>query len=155
MKKLIPLAIVLAYVGVAFAQLPTNTQDPCSTNAKITVPIAVATAGTSAIITNANNVRSTLNICSLEIKTVGGTATLEYGTGSSCATAAAATPITGAIAAATTVELSGNHTVLNVPPLAASLVSSTNTTGNNLCLLAGSGTSGINGWVTYVNWNPL
>lgn len=149
--------LATAFTSSAMAQpVPTATLDPCSTNAKLTAKIAIGSATTTRIINNTAGVNSTVNICSIWLNSVGGTSTLEYGTGASCATAATATALTGAFAAASTVQMGGNYTVINIPPLTSALQAvTTNTVGNSLCILSGTSTSATEGYVTYVIWSPM
>ena len=146
--------IAIAMASITFAQpAPSTSSDPCMTYAKLTQPIAASTAGTTRIINNTAGPTSQINICSVALYSVGGTSTLEYGTGTACATAATAVTLTGAFAASSTFSLgSGNATVINIPPVASTL---TSTTGNGLCLLAGASTTATAGYVTYVVTAPM
>jgi hypothetical protein len=156
-KKIAGLVVVvaaLAYVGFAMAQpYPNVSQDPCNNYAKLTVPIAIATAATTRIINNTSGPTSSIYVCSMWMNSVGGTSTIEYGTGTSCATAAAATTLTGAVAAATTISVNASGgSVLVVPPVLSSL---TSTVGNSLCILSGASTTATEGWMTYVITGPM
>jgi hypothetical protein len=148
------LVAVLTYVALAMAQvMPNVSQDPCNNYAKLTVPIAIATAATTRIINNTSGPTSSVYVCSMWMNSVGGTSTIEYGTGTSCATAAAATALTGAVAAATTISVNASGgSVLVVPPVLSTL---TSTVGNSVCILSGASTTATEGWMTYVITGPM
>jgi len=145
---------VLSYVALAMGQaVPNISQDPCNTYSKTTVPISIATATTTRIINNTSNQNSAVYVCSWWLDSIGGTSTIEYGTGTSCATAAAATALTGAIPASTVLSINASGaSSLIVPPVASTL---TSTVGNSLCILSGASTTGTVGWMTYVITGPM
>jgi hypothetical protein len=146
---------VLAYIGIAMAQvMPNVSQDPCNNFAKLTAPIAIATAATTRIINNTSGPTSSVYVCSMWLNSVGGTSTIEYGTGASCATAATAVALTGAVAAATTISVNASGgSVLVVPPVASTALAST--VGNSVCILSGASTTATEGWMTYVITGPM
>ncbi len=137
-KKIAIRAIaLLALLAVPFAAMAGQyAVDVCQGAGKITVPISAATAGTTSLVAPVTG--SYINICSMYINPVGGTATLEYGTGSTCGTGT--TTLTGALAAALTITAgNGGNTVIDV-----------GTASQRLCLLAGASSSATTGWITYV-----
>ena len=143
--KWIVLGVLAVFVAtsLALAQAPSVSMDPCSNYARTSQPISAATAGTTRIINNATT-NGSVYICALWLNSVGGTSTLEYGTGTACATAATATTMTGPLAAASTVSMGGGVGSLLIAPA-----------GQSVCILAGASTTATAGFVSYVINGPM
>jgi hypothetical protein len=109
--------------------------DPCASGNLQVAAIAASEAGTTQII--ALVATQSIYICGMSLNSVGGTSTIEYGTGSSCGTGT--TTVTGAYAASSTVSIFPAHmTIIPIPK------------GNAVCLLAGMSTSNTAGFFTFV-----
>lgn len=142
MKRLIGAVLSLAVIGLMLAPQSfaaygggNGSSDPCSYGVKHTVPVAITTATTTAIVPLATN--AAISVCGLQLSAVGGTAVWEYGTGAACTSP---TAITGAQAAGSTQSVfPGGVSVLAATPVS-----------NDLCVLSGSGATAVNGWITYV-----
>lgn len=134
---LLALAVCVGLAPCVWAAAGQFPVDPCQGEGRQTVPISVATAGTSSLIAPVTG--AYIYICGMSLTTSGGTGTLEYGTGSTCGTGT--TTLTGPIAASTTIT---NF------PAGVSLIQ-VQTKSQRLCYLAGSGASATSaGWLTYV-----
>lgn len=133
-RLLLSLFAILLLPVLAHAQTA-SLNDYCAALHKQSVPISVSSATTTSLVAPVTG--TSIYICGFYISSVGGTSTLEYGTGATCGTGT--TTLTGAFAAATTVSLyPATSELLNVP------------TSNRLCLLSGTSTSATVGMLTYV-----
>lgn len=143
MRKWISLFAVLAlFVGMAGAPAFAQSKlfpDPCNAGFSQTksVAINVSSATTTSLVAPVTG--QTITVCGLWLNSVGGTSTLEYGTGATCGTGTQV--MTGPLAAATTVSIfpSGGSSVLQSTPVS-----------QRLCILSGSSTSATAGWLLYV-----
>lgn len=110
--------------------------DPCQNahTVKSSVAVSVTSATTTQLV--ALSAGKSIYVCGATINSVGGTSTLEYGTGSSCGTGT--TTLTGPFAAATVAKIGGYGTTVTAP------------SGNALCIVSGTSTTATAGVVTYV-----
>jgi len=128
----------------AFAQVSPLNPDPCGGatqgvsggTALKSAAIAIASATTTSIVAPVTGQQ--IAICGIWLNSVGGTSTIEYGTGATCGTGT--TVMTGALAAATT---------LSIFPTRQSVFAST-PASQRLCILSGTSTSATEGWITYI-----
>lgn len=151
-NKILALLLFLALPALAAAQItlpgPASGVDPCSTNAKIVVPINISTATTTQIL--ALSAGKAIYVCNGMV-TIAGSATtagsilFEYGTGASCGTGT--TAITGAMVGSTT---AGNPTVI---PLEGGNGTQFGTiAGQALCAVSAGTTVSIQGYITVVQF---
>ena len=114
----------------------TNSGDPCQNPnvAKSSAVSSISSATTTALVAASGT--KAVYVCNAYIASVGGTSTLEYGTGSTCGSGT--TALTGAFAAASTVNFGYGGTVVTAPA------------SNALCLLSGTSTSATVGVLTYI-----
>lgn len=113
-----------------------GSSDPCQNPGvlKSSVAVSVSSATTTQLV--ALSAGKSIYVCGGTISSVGGTSTLEYGTGASCGTGT--TTLTGAFPAASTVPLGSGLSLLATA------------SGNALCILSGASTTATAGFITYV-----
>ena len=149
MRKIVSLFTLLALaIGLmgapVFAQVSQLHPDPCAAAisgvsgaaAMQSAPVAIASATTTSIVAPVTGAQIT--ICGIWLNSVGGTSTIEYGTGATCGTGT--TTMSGALAAATT---------LSIFPTRQMVFGST-PASQRLCILSGTSTSATEGWIRYM-----
>lgn len=132
-------ALLTIGAGVAHAQSQLN-PDACTTGfSKMQeAAISVTSATTTQLVSPVNG--QGIYVCGLQLNSVGGTSTFEYGTGAACTGTNA---VTGPLAASSTQSIfPGQPRTLFYAPSAS--------TGNGLCIVSGTSTSATNGWLLYV-----
>ena len=148
-RKVFALAVGVLFVALVAGRALCDVAfdpDACVHGVHQSVPVAVATAGTTSLVAPVTG--QNISLCGYQITSVaGGTLQLEYGTGATCGTGTAsigppfAVPTTGV-----------GYPVTNYP--ARSIGNTASVPSARLCVLGGSGITGSGGVVTYVQEPP-